>query len=90
MKGCFGIRSKKQQRKQKQSTLIQERQFKRSDGNSSSTKHRLKTTTINVDESIINQTTNSSYKSNIIDSSHETKPLLTRKRKLNDNDHSSR
>jgi hypothetical protein len=59
MKRCFGMQSKRQQRKQKHSTLVQESQFKRSEGNRSSTTHRVTKTTINLDKSIINLITNS-------------------------------
>jgi hypothetical protein len=74
MKGFFGMKSKRQQRKQKHSTLIQEPQFKRSERNRSSTKHRLIKTAIKPDESILNLTTSSRYESNITELSHETKP----------------
>ncbi len=71
MKHCFGMKSKKQQNKQKHSTLLQEPQFKRSDGNKSSAKHRV-TTTINLDKSFVNLTTSSSYESDLTKLSHET------------------
>ena len=59
MKDCFVMKSKKQQHKQKHSTLAKEPQFKRSEGNRSSIKRRI-ATTINEDENIVNPTTRSS------------------------------
>jgi hypothetical protein len=72
MKSCFGMKSKKQQHKQKYSTLIKEPQFKRSVNNRSSAKH-LTTTTVNADENIVNITTSSFYDSGINKSSFVTK-----------------
>ncbi len=90
MKRCFGMKSKRQERKQKNSTLVQEPQFKRSEGNRSSTKHRIITTTINLDKSIVNLTTKSPNESNITELSHESKPPPIWKRIFKDKKLSSK
>jgi len=69
------MKSKSKQRKQKQATLIQEPQFKRSDGNRPPRKHRVITT------NIANLTTNSS---------HGTGQLPILKQKSKDKDLSSK
>jgi len=89
MKRCFGMKSKRQERKQKNSTLVQEPQFKRSEGNRSSTKHRI-ITTINLDKSIVNLTTNSPKESNVKELSHESKPPPIWKRIFKDKKLSSK
>jgi hypothetical protein len=89
MKLCFGMKSKKKQDKQKCSTLIQESQFKRSDGNRSSAKH-WGTTKINLDKSIFNLTTNSRYENDTTKLSHETKSSLTEKQIFKNNNLSSK
>jgi len=51
MKGCFRMKSKKQQQKQKPLTSVKEHQFKRSGGNRLPT-GRLATTTVTKSPSI--------------------------------------
>jgi len=72
MKGCFRMKSKKQQQKQKPLTLVKEHQFKRSEGNRLPT-GRLATSTINIDKSIVNLTLSSSRRSDAVKLSHATK-----------------
>jgi hypothetical protein len=55
------MKSKKQQDKQKYLTLVKEHRFKRSEGNRLSVRH-MATTTINIEENIVNLTSNSHLK----------------------------
>jgi hypothetical protein len=72
MKGCFRMKSKKQQQKKKHLTLVKEHQFKRSEGNQLPARH-LATKKINIEGTIVNLTSSSSHRSDVVKLSHGTK-----------------